>query len=392
MAGKREVKKAKIVRSKTYIPDEVIIFEILSRLSVESLHGIMRRVCNTWADAIRTPEYARAHLQLSNSKPGLFIHDWPKHKPYRHNPDDGALFLQFKDNGEVEITHLKPNRPYPGLILCSCQGLSVFSHPKKRYCSLLDRTYNTWGKPLYVANPVMMDVVVQVPNCITSPNYYHTYGISSLPINAGFKLVCCQFDPQTLQSDFYILKLGDDPYSWRKIGSAFAGPVASNWHQMHVIPIGQYIYWLPNGSLLSRSCGQGMMIDIANEAVSVISFDKATGLQLNHPSSFRGFGTIDNYVAQVQHDYTGLYVSISKDIYLRNWGFYHKVDYRLFEFGLPLLVAWIDQEVILYHILTKYRRYNMETREVRPLEELEESFYNYQMCTHTKSLVSPCFF
>ncbi|OMO60247.1 hypothetical protein CCACVL1_24289 [Corchorus capsularis] len=227
MAGKRRViKKAKIVAcsrsSKTYIPDEVIIFEILSRLSVESLGGIMRRVCNTWADAIGSPQFARTHLQLSNSKPGLFIQDWPKYVPYSHNPTKGARFFEFKDNGQVQITRLNPKKPYPGLILCSYQGLSVFSSPKQRYNNILDRTYNTWDRFLYVANPVMMDVVVQVPNCITSPNYYHTYG--------------------------------------------------------------NY------------------------ESVSVICFDKATGLQLkNDPSSFRGFGTIHNYVALVQHDYTALY-------------------------------------------------------------------------------------
>ncbi|OMO81627.1 hypothetical protein COLO4_23470 [Corchorus olitorius] len=86
---------------------------------------------------------------------------------------------------------------------------------------------------------------------------------------------------------------------------------------MHVIPIGQYIYWLPDGCVPGRQRGQGMMIDIGNESVSVISFDKATGLQLNNPSSFRGFGTIGNYVALVQRDY-------------------------------------IDEDVILYHLLTRY--------------------------------------
>ncbi|OMO80106.1 hypothetical protein COLO4_24243 [Corchorus olitorius] len=387
MAGKRKVKKGEMVacsRSKTYLPDEVIIFQILSRFSVNSLRGIMRRVCNTWADAIRTPHFARTHLQ--HAKPGLFIQD-------RDNPG-GARFFQFKDNGDVEITHLNPNQPYRGLILCSCQGLSVFSRPEKRHWSSLELKYHTWDKLLYVANPVMMDVVVEVPNCITSPNYYNTYGISSLPNNGGFKLVCCQFDPHSVQSDFYILKLGGDQYSWRKIGSAFGCLVASNWHQMHIIPIGQYIYWLPHGSVPGRPCGQGMMIDIASESVSVISFDKTTGLKLNHPSSFCGFGTIDNHVALVQHSHAAaLHVSISKDIYLRNWELYHKFDYQNPEFGPSLLVACIDEEVILHHPLTRFRRYNMKTREVRPLEELEEGYYfKYQMCTHTNTLVSPCIF
>ncbi|OMP03227.1 hypothetical protein CCACVL1_02494 [Corchorus capsularis] len=385
MAGKRKVKKAKIVAcSRTYLPDELIIFQILSRLSIESLHGIMRRVCKTWADTIRSPQFARTHLQHAKPGPGLFIQD-------RKNPD-GAGFVQFKHNGEVKITHLNPNQPYPGLILCSCQGLSVFSFRRERYCTSLDRTYNTWDKLLYVANPVMMDVVVQVSTCITpSPNYYNTYGISSLPNNGGFKLVCCQFDPQTIQSDFYILKLGDDhdQYSWRKIGSAFGCLFASDWHRMHVIPIGQYIYWLPNGSLWSDiPCGQGMMIDIANESVSVISFDEATGLQLKDPSSFRGFGNIDNHVALVQHDYAALYVCISKDIYLRNWELYHKVDYQELDFRPSLFVACIDQEVILYGLF-RFQRYNMKTKKVRRLEELE-SYFKYQMCTHTNTLVSPC--
>ncbi|OMO60300.1 hypothetical protein CCACVL1_24258 [Corchorus capsularis] len=350
MAGKRKLKRAKIVacsRSKTYLPNELIIFHILSRLSVESLHGIMRRVCNTWADAIRTPQFARTHLQ--HAKPGLFFQD-------RYNPTQFATrkarFFQFKDNGELKITHLNPKKPYPGLILSSCEGLSVFSCPEDRQWSSLDRKYHTCDKLLYVANPVTMDVVVQVPNCITSPNYYNTYGISSLPNNGGFKLVCCQFDPHTIQSDFYILKLGDiDQYSWRKIGSAFGCPVASSWHKMHVIPIGQYIYWLPNGSVLFTPCGQGMIIDIANESVSVISFDKATGLQLNHPRSFRGFGNIYNHVALVQGSFSGLYVSISKDIYLRNWELYHKIDYQRPDFRPSGLVACIDQEVILYRLL-----------------------------------------
>ncbi|OMO78332.1 hypothetical protein CCACVL1_14475 [Corchorus capsularis] len=170
MAGKRKLKKARIVacsRSKTYLPDEVIIFGILSRLSIESLHGIMRHVCNTWEEAIRSPQFARTHLQ--HSKPGLFIQDWPK-----HNPDDGACFFQFKENGKLEITHLNPKKPYPGLILSSCQGLSVFSRHENQYWSC--RKYHTWDKFLYVANPVTMDVVVQVPNCITSsPNYYNSY-------------------------------------------------------------------------------------------------------------------------------------------------------------------------------------------------------------------------
>ncbi|OMO78333.1 hypothetical protein CCACVL1_14476 [Corchorus capsularis] len=386
MAGKRKLKKnARIVacsRSKTYIPDEVIIFEILSRLSIKSLHGIMRHVCNTWAKAIRSPQFARTHLQHSNLKPGLFIQD--------QDNLDGARFFQFKDNGEVEITYLKPKKPYPGLILSSCEGLSVFSRPEDQKWSLLDRKYHTWDKLLYVANPITMDVVVEVPNCITSShNYYNSYGISSLPNNGGFKLVCCQFDPHTDQSDFYILKLGDDhdQYSWRKIGSAFAGPVASSWHEMHVIPIGHYIYWLPNGSMLARPCGQGMMIDIANESVSVISFDKATGLPLNKPADFFGFGNIDNHVAVVQDSFPSLYVSISKDIYLRNWELYHKVDYP--NSSPSGFVACIDQEIIICPI-NCFQRYNMKTGEVRPLEELEQSGYDkYQMCTHTNTLVSP---
>ncbi|OMO78310.1 hypothetical protein CCACVL1_14498 [Corchorus capsularis] len=171
MAGKRKVKKGKMVAcstsKKTYLPDEVIIFHILSRFSVNSLGGIMRRVCNTWADAIRTPHFAQTHLQ--HAKPGLFVQD-------RNNPG-GARFLQFKDNGEMEITHMNPDQPYPGLILSSCEGLSVFSRPDKGQWSSLEQKYHTWDKLLYVANPVTMDVVVQVPNCITSSHkYYHTYG------------------------------------------------------------------------------------------------------------------------------------------------------------------------------------------------------------------------
>ncbi|MED6130929.1 hypothetical protein PIB30_005217 [Stylosanthes scabra] len=121
-------KRQQNVASTVCLTEDIIFFNILTRLPATFLFKSARLVCKAWAAIICKTQFVDAHLR--HAKSGVFLQST--------RPTYGARFLAFKDNGAYEVTHL--NSKYPGRILNSCDGLSLFLQ------------YSTGA--LHVSNPV----------------------------------------------------------------------------------------------------------------------------------------------------------------------------------------------------------------------------------------------
>lgn len=100
------------------IPEEIIMYEILSRLSAKCLLTCMRFVSHSWAHVIRYDStFIDKHLSRANAIPDCLL------VQNKFPPFGNARFLEIKeDEDEFQVTYyLHPG--YPGKVVACCDGL-----------------------------------------------------------------------------------------------------------------------------------------------------------------------------------------------------------------------------------------------------------------------------
>lgn len=383
MSRKGKVKKAKIVpcsqgqgkrrrKHKPVLYDD-IIFNILSRLPAMCLYGIMRRVCNTWAQFIRNPRFVELHLQ--HSRPGLFIQQLEvQNFLVASMTKFRSLFLEFNENGDFEVTNFKDLPSSYWHVQCSFDGLLLVHERSKSV--------------LHVENPITKDVV-EVPLCFTPHRLYlHSYGMTRLTNNGGLKLFCGFFGSDTEKglAYFYVLTVGVDD-SWRKIGSiSITLPPSSR----RSIVIGEFMYWVQRGTHWGDSY-EVVVVDTANESISKFYFPKQ--------HLVLGFLRVENYLSYVALLDGAINLYVSKDVHVRKWEIYDKIVIDSISSNWKRhvrdFIVCVDQNLIFqickYNDLGEAREvyvaYNLKTRQITSLEEHASTLFDV-LLVHTNSLVS----
>ncbi|KAK9291881.1 hypothetical protein L1049_019832 [Liquidambar formosana] len=171
-----------------FLPEE-IIFQILIRLPAEFLYHCGKYVCKTWREIIRDPRFKERHLLFSRSS--VFIQE-------SYESFD-ASFIESEE-GEVRVKPLE--RQFPGQMLASCEGVSLFYY---HHC--LDF--------LYIVNPVTKKAII-----IPFPSLIHVawigyFRMARIPHTGEFK-VLCRCKDQNVRFHWLVLTVGTNA-TWRRI-------------------------------------------------------------------------------------------------------------------------------------------------------------------------------
>ncbi|KAL1329523.1 hypothetical protein HN51_046646 [Arachis hypogaea] len=343
-------KRQQNVASTVCLTEDIIFFNILTRLPATFLFSSARLVCKAWAAIICKTQFVDAHLR--HAKSGVFLQST--------RPTYGARFLEFKDNGAYQVTRLSSK--YPGRILNSCDGLSLFLQ------------YSTGA--LHVSNPVT-NQEERVPYLLGGENLmYPPCAIARVP-HGEFKLFAANVEKQAGVSvcHWYVLRLGIDN-SWRKIGTE------SGDFDFKCIPIytgGYDLYWVTERRVI--------VMDVAKETFK--TFQLPQELQW-HP----------HYLKMGDHLSSIVFVEQGFQVYIfepksGKWTLYHQIGHLNYPNGHEVLseffCVWVNQEVIIKSTLAPSLRtlifgYNVKTRNLRMLDAIEVGAYD--LAHHSNSLVT----
>lgn len=333
------------------LSEDIIFFDILTRLPGTFLHRNAKFVCKAWAAIMGNSQFVEAHLR--RAKPGIFLQS-TRH-PY------GARFLEIKDNGGLRITELNPQ--YPGRILNSCDGLALFFQ------------YATGA--LHVANPVTMQVT-RVPDLLGAKLMYPPCAIARVPSTGEFKLFAAiaQKYSGVFVCHWYVLRLGIDCV-WRKICTD------SGDYDFTCSPIynGAYdLYWTTKNRVI--------VMDIDKETFRAFLLPQELRW---HPQYLKMGDCLSAIIFLEQ----GFQIH-TFDAQSGKWTFYHHIGHLNYpttgsDVLCEFFCAWMNQELIIKPIAipspgTLISGYNVKTRSLWTMNYREMGSHHLEL--HTISLIS----